>query len=518
MIICSSQIDRSFAPKAETIIVGSGPVGLILSLFLARRGVSVLLLEGGDTFSTAKDTAELAAELTSAPLPGVTAGRTRQVGGGLNLWGGQLASLQPCETQDWPIPLTEITEQFPEILNILGQPKVCLPLEVGQFIAESTVLREFGLDLIATAWLKLPKLPPSTWREIRLSQQVTLLKNAFVDSIRVDAGAVTGVCALTRQKERVEFTSSNVVLACGAIETIRLLLQKASNGSDQPWHALYWLGRGFNEHLDANTAKVRPLNSKRLLALFDPIVIGGTKYTHKIFSTVQIDESSSLSCAAMLSFPGNIRNSLAELRLLIRGLIPNRVNQSVKDLGRAAMGSIREMVPITWRYLRHRRISSVFRGEASLRISVEQPLRPRSRVTLSPTKRDSHGLHVARIDWQKGLEEGLAFREFTQRVKRWAETNGIAQLEMDPLLASDPLAFSKGADDGLHHAGGVRMAVSASEGVVNENLAVFGIKHLYCCGSSVFPRSGIANPTLTAMALAVRLGEYLLKSRCGVIR
>ena len=53
------------------------------------------------------------------------------------------------------------------------------------------------------------------------------------------------------------------------------------------------------------------------------------------------------------------------------------------------------------------------------------------------------------------------------------------------------------------------MARSPREGVVDEQCRVHGVNNLYIAGSSVFPTSGIANPTLTLLALAFRLGDHL---------
>ena len=41
---------------------------------------------------------------------------------------------------------------------------------------------------------------------------------------------------------------------------------------------------------------------------------------------------------------------------------------------------------------------------------------------------------------------------------------------------------------------------------------------LYIAGSSVFPTSGYANPTLTAVALAIRLADRLKQPRLEVCR
>jgi choline dehydrogenase-like flavoprotein len=65
------------------------------------------------------------------------------------------------------------------------------------------------------------------------------------------------------------------------------------------------------------------------------------------------------------------------------------------------------------------------------------------------------------------------------------------------------------ANDALHHSGTTRMGSSPKTSVVDSGLRVHGVKNLYVCGASVFPSSGYANPTLTAMALAFRLAKTI---------
>jgi choline dehydrogenase-like flavoprotein len=60
---------------------------------------------------------------------------------------------------------------------------------------------------------------------------------------------------------------------------------------------------------------------------------------------------------------------------------------------------------------------------------------------------------------------------------------------------------------GKHHMGTTRMHTIPHKGVVDENCLVHGVNNLYIAGSSVFPTSGMANPTLTIVALAIRLAE-----------
>jgi choline dehydrogenase-like flavoprotein len=60
-----------------------------------------------------------------------------------------------------------------------------------------------------------------------------------------------------------------------------------------------------------------------------------------------------------------------------------------------------------------------------------------------------------------------------------------------------------------HHLGTVRMSDDSTAGCVDRNLKIHGIANVYVCDGSVFPTSGNANPTMTCMALAARLGDHL---------
>jgi choline dehydrogenase-like flavoprotein len=65
------------------------------------------------------------------------------------------------------------------------------------------------------------------------------------------------------------------------------------------------------------------------------------------------------------------------------------------------------------------------------------------------------------------------------------------------------------AQHGTHQIGTARMGSTAAEGVVDRNLRVFGSPNLFVASTAVLPTSGQANPTLTAVALALRLAGHL---------
>jgi choline dehydrogenase-like flavoprotein len=66
--------------------------------------------------------------------------------------------------------------------------------------------------------------------------------------------------------------------------------------------------------------------------------------------------------------------------------------------------------------------------------------------------------------------------------------------------------------DNGHHIGTTRMSNDPTQGVVDANLKVHSLGNQYVGGFSVFPATGISNPTLTIITLSIRLAEYLSKA------
>jgi choline dehydrogenase-like flavoprotein len=58
-----------------------------------------------------------------------------------------------------------------------------------------------------------------------------------------------------------------------------------------------------------------------------------------------------------------------------------------------------------------------------------------------------------------------------------------------------------------------RMANTPADGVVDRELKVFGVRNLYVAGAAVYPTTGFANPTFTAIALGLRLADAICADR-----
>ena len=78
-----------------------------------------------------------------------------------------------------------------------------------------------------------------------------------------------------------------------------------------------------------------------------------------------------------------------------------------------------------------------------------------------------------------------------------------------PVLGEDGLGLQTAALGGVaHEVGTLRMAGDGT-GVVDADLKFLDYANLFACDNSVFPTSPAANPSLTTVALALRLADHL---------
>jgi choline dehydrogenase-like flavoprotein len=122
------------------------------------------------------------------------------------------------------------------------------------------------------------------------------------------------------------------------------------------------------------------------------------------------------------------------------------------------------------------------------------------------------GLRRARVDWKISENERRTARELAKYVAEELARLGYGHAHPELWLDSEePLSESQ-LRGTYHFIGATRMANSPENGVVNSDCRVFGLENLYLGGCSVFPTGGHANPTLTIVALAIRLADHLRES------
>ncbi len=510
MITASFADLNAAARHPDVAIVGAGAVGIALAVLLARQGIAVTLIEGGPAKPPVAFRKENHAGSTGRAHLGLSDGRMKALGGTTRLWGGQLMPFGPGDLAGatypgkpaWPISFAELTAASSRALDLLRIPA---PLKdsAAVFRAASNQRLEFGaeLDSVVATWLPQPDFAQLFAAELGGLEGLTVLTGHSVTDLEfAPPGHCSAVIATAGDGAAQRIAPRQVVLANGTFELVGTLLRAARSHPDCGFADNPHIGCWFIDHLHAVAGTIRNLDHTKLRDLSDPVLKSGHKFSVKLklADAVQTREQVPNVAAMVLS-----RLSIRELLGDLTGLA--RRNRTSDASAPGLLRSLAMLAPLIWRYVVKRRGPGLLGDHALLGAEVEQAICAASRITLDPDDPSQLVLH-----WEiGGTAELRALRLLCERVREMFARERLGEVEIDPrILAEDP-AFLDEFHDAYHQMGGARMAVSADQGVVDPQLKVFGTANLYALGAATFPSGSFANPTLTALALAVRLSDRL---------
>jgi choline dehydrogenase-like flavoprotein len=125
--------------------------------------------------------------------------------------------------------------------------------------------------------------------------------------------------------------------------------------------------------------------------------------------------------------------------------------------------------------------------------------------------RDMFGMRRVILDWHVNSADLRTVRTLGLEVAKEVARKNVARVHLKKFILDENEEI---ADFGqhAHQMGTTRMSNSPKDGVVDRDLKVHGMQNIYIAGSSVFPTGGGANPTLTLVMLAERLGTHLSRT------
>jgi choline dehydrogenase-like flavoprotein len=122
-------------------------------------------------------------------------------------------------------------------------------------------------------------------------------------------------------------------------------------------------------------------------------------------------------------------------------------------------------------------------------------------------ERDSLGQNLVQLDWRFDPSAQYDIGRAQEIIGTELGRAGLGRLRI--MLENDDTSWPSSLDHGFHHMGTTRMHVDPKQGVVDQNCQMHGVSNLFIAGSSVFPTYGYAQPTLTIVALALRLADHV---------
>ncbi|MBB5392999.1 MULTISPECIES: aldo/keto reductase [unclassified Herbaspirillum] len=532
----------------DLCIVGTGPVGLSMALEARARGARVLLLESGT--SECDDTgqehvrAHIADAQRHAPMEIAT---QRGLGGGSWLWGGRCVPFEPIDFaprdfvpgSGWPIGLDELLPWYPAAAQFLDCSKALF-----RSPSDWPAMPEIELSQLER-WSQQPKLAPKLGGWALATPGIDILCDATVTGLdlipQADGGIHLRGLQVRHVDQAIEVHAGDYVLACGGLETTRLLLaEQARRAQDMP--GLFGgqggpLGGYYMGHIFGSIGSLVLTKPKSFTALDFSLDQTGTYVRRRFTLTERVQRERQLLNTSFfadnppfyderhrnptlslvflaLSVPLLGRRLLSEaIRLKHIGPPPYRYGAHMLNVLRRPWRAVADVFDILHlRYLSPtRKPGFVLRNEGgtyALNYHAEQLPNPDSRVTLAK-QQDAYGRPRLHIDFRylpADAESVLRAHEVLDQNLRAAGMGHVAyhrppEQRLDHILEQ--------ASDGFHQTGTTRMSADPGAGVVDRNGAVHGVAHLHVASSSNFPTTGEANPTFLAVAMGVRLAARL---------
>lgn len=524
--------------RTDLCVVGAGVAGIALAREFIGQSVHVVLLEGGSL--------QFTKSLRSLPTvlrrhlrgeQGLASGknmgepyyplrftRARAFGGSSRAWvshGLQARPLDAIDFEDregllyhgWPFDKAQLEPFYRRAQEVCGLRPFSydidawesrglgerLPLDAGCVRSE---IFQFGHQSAFDRYLD----------EFRQANNVELVPHGTVVNIVADsAGRVRHLQCASLSGKKFTVEAKTYVLASGAIENARLLLASNEVYSTGIGNRHDLLGRFFMEHPDLQVGFFIP--SPRLepchLNLYRP-------------QNVEKD----LSIRGMIRLSDDVLRNERLLNAVIRfrPTFNQAMNAGIQS-ARTVRRSLHHGVPSRGlathamrtlsgaRHLLHHQARKWAGHQPDifgLDVMAEQAPNPSSRVRLGK-RRDRLGVPITTLDWRLGKIDWYSMQRTVQIVGHCVQNAGLGEI----VSVLDDTSVTPASFGNWHHLGTTRMHPNPKQGVVDENCRVHEMANLYVAGGSIFPTGGYANPTLTIVALSLRLAHHLKKQLDG---
>lgn len=427
--------------------------------------------------------------------------RRRQVGGTVNTWNTEVAGLRAAKY----VPLDSIDFERDPSDDLPGWPieyEALLPW----YRKAHTALGLGPFDYDASRWQTPDRPIPDALSNSALLRpsvyQFGTAANALAvlgpgRSIQQNGALRTGCTALrlllSPGSDRVlgvdyacegdthRLTADTVVIAGGAVENARLLLLSGLDTDAYPA-----LGRCFMEHPRDYALRLAPGGPAlyEQLRFFDQHCVNETTVMGRV----------AFRAEALREF-GSVNGSISLFPQLAASSKPVRwAREAMRRLGLRRLGDY----PQGGSGWSDRDIPRSRFKHVQLLVNLEQIPEWDNRVTLD-AERDEFDQPRTALHYR--LPDAAAIHRTRQFIRTSLEATELGAVTLDPSVRPDPNAH--------HHAGTTRMSKDVRYGVVDDNCRVHGLENAFVAGASVFPTAGYANPTLTIVAMSLRLARHL---------
>jgi choline dehydrogenase-like flavoprotein len=520
--------------QTDLVIVGAGAAGISIALEFVGSPHQVLLVESGGMDADGDTLSLSEGSVVGMAYEPLEASRARHFGGTTNMWTGWCKPLDPIDFRrrswldlpGWPVSREELDPFYVRAQDLVEAGPYRYDLAQWlEAVGEVDDLSAARLE--QTFWQKSPptRFGQRYLEPLRTAKNISVLLHANLTGLQIngDQGLVESVRLRTLQGESATVRARCVVIACGGLENPRLLLSAAPArprglGND---HDL--VGRYFMEHPWFEAGWILPTETYTLIDRYYRHDAAGRQHrTAWQFTEHEQERLGVLNCCISLGIEAHRQGAVQAAGKVWRDLSHGKFPTEIGDRVVAMLSDIHGISEsVIRKLLLHRRVNKP-PERLELHAVLDPKPNPDSRVTLS-REGDALGLPRLQLDWRLSADDEHSMALLVRRVADEITRLGHGRVRLHPALQDPNGGWARAGNligHGVapdaptmhiswHHMGTTRMAQSPHEGVVDADCRVHGTANLYVAGSSVFPTSGNANPTLTIVALALRLADHL---------
>lgn len=503
MHIDARELPNNSLIEGDLCIIGAGAAGISLALEFLNTTQKVILLEGGGFQYESQMQDLYKGKTTGQRYFPLESARLHYFGGTTGHWAGFCSPLDPIDFEKrdwvpnsgWPIKRADLDPYY---------ARAHKNLDLGPYEYQDTYWIEKNpkLDSLpfdhAAVYNKMWQFStPTRFGEkykdtIIKAPNIHLYTYANVTNIDANeqASAVRQVTVKNFAGKTHTVKAKKFVLACCSIQNARLLL--ASN--KQAKHGLGndndLVGRYFMEHIEIKSAELW-LTEPEALKLYS-WEYGKTKARAELaISAEKQRELKILNGTASFTPLEVARKEPAFIDVWTADTAATKKRMSKLDAEEKAA------------------LAKNVHSSYQLFTRIEQAPNPDSRVTLD-TEVDALGMPRAMLHWVLTPLEKRSIREIYKLIGRELGIidKGRVRL-MEYLRDENDNSWPEFTGGGWHHMGTTRMSDNPKQGVVDANCKVHGISNLFVAGAACYATAGAPNPTLTLVALTIRLADHL---------
>ena len=509
MHIDARTLENGSVIEGDLCIVGAGAAGISMAMEWIGASQRVVLLEAGGFDYEPRMQELYRGEIVGLPYFPLQAARLHFFGGTTGHWAGFCSPFDPIDFErrewvphsGWPFERAHLDPFYARANRILELGPY--EYDAAQWQRRNPRLVPFPLDssvVFTKMWqFSAPTRFGTRYRDAIVgARNVQLYTNAIVREIEPNEGvtAVDGLRVRTLPGKELRVRAKHYVLAASTIQNARLLLASNSRVATGLGNANDLVGRYFMEHLEMPSGVFVELGDRTANAAMYAYEWGRTKARGELALNAAVQRERRVLNSTVSLYPQSLdEEGKSTFQRMTPEVLEERRRTERTRSNNAAPGS--DAGP---------------RRGFHLQTRQEQAPNPASRVTLS-TERDELGMPRAKLDWRLTELDRRSFRDFYDVLGRELGRAGVGRVQMRPWVLEKPDApWPASLGGGWHHMGTTRMHPDPKQGVVNPDCGVHGIANLSIAGAAVFPTAGAANPTLTLVAMTLRLSDHL-KSR-----